>query len=112
MDTFIARANIDHCLDLLKAHDTSDETRATVTRILIEEEKKLGDAQEELQFVESRAVACRDRAERQRRLADALEPGSVERRVAESLLINFEWLAKFVQGSCEQMRRKANGGLL
>ncbi|MGY3534498.1 hypothetical protein [Bradyrhizobium sp. USDA 4452] len=111
-DPFIARANIDHCLGLLKAHDTPDATKATVTRILIEEERKLGHEREQLEFAESRATACRERAERQRRLTDSFEFGSPERRQAESLLINFEWLAKFIEGACNQMRRKANGGQL
>ncbi|MCW2113708.1 hypothetical protein ABIF21_005909 [Bradyrhizobium elkanii] len=112
MDPFIARANIDHCLDLLKASDTPDSTKATVTKVLIEEERKLGHEREQLEFAESRAMACRERAERQRRLKDSFEPGSLQRRQAESLLISFEWLAKFIEGACVQMRRKADGGLL
>ncbi|MCC8981886.1 hypothetical protein [Bradyrhizobium acaciae] len=112
MDQFIARANIDHCLDLLRAPDTPDETIATVTRILIEEERKLGHDREQLEFAENRAMVCRERTERQRRLADSLEPGSPARRRAESLFISFEWLAKFIEGAANQMRRKANGGQL
>ncbi|WP_063695416.1 hypothetical protein [Bradyrhizobium embrapense] len=112
MDKFITRANIDHCLDLLKARDTPDETRATITRILIEEERKLGHEREQLEFAENRARACRERTERQRRLTDSLEPGSLERRQAESLLVSFEWLARFIEGTTNQMRRKVNCGQL
>ena len=37
MDSFIARANIDHYIGLLNKDDLSPKTRATVTKLLIEE---------------------------------------------------------------------------
>jgi hypothetical protein len=42
MDRFIARANIDHSLGLLSDGGCAREKRAMVTKLLIQEEDKLG----------------------------------------------------------------------
>src|SRR5262249_39399423 len=66
MDGFIARANIDHFLDLLKDGDLAPERRATIVRLLIEEEDKLGHDLEQLDFAESRAENGRRRLQQLR----------------------------------------------
>ncbi len=108
MDRFIAQANIDHYLDLLKDDGVSAHTRSTINKLLIEEESRLGHGREQLDFVESRAAICRDRADRQRRLMDSFAHGSSDWVLAESLLVNFESLAQFVEGFCHQMRSQLN----
>lgn len=108
MQRFIARANVDHYLELLKGHAVPTQTRSVITKLLIEEEDKLGLDNEQLEFVETRAAACRARADRQRRLMDSFSPGSSEWVQAERLLVNFESLAQFVEGFCHQMRHKVN----
>jgi hypothetical protein len=112
MDNFIARANIDFLLEMLKNHDGLAHNRTTITRLLIEEENKLSRDQEQLAFAESRAAVCRDRADRQRRLLDTFDPGSTDWVRAERLLVNFESLAQFVEGFRQQMRRQVNGSRL
>lgn len=42
MERFVARANVDHYLHLLKVPDISSHSRATITKLLIEQENKLG----------------------------------------------------------------------
>lgn len=105
MDRFVARANIDHYLDLMKNGDVPSYNRSMITKLLIEEENKLGHDQEQLEFAESRAAVCRARADRQRRLLDSFDPGSNDWVQAERLLVNFESLAQFVEGFCQQMRK-------
>ncbi|MDN5003884.1 hypothetical protein ACFQZO_23900 [Bradyrhizobium sp. GCM10027634] len=108
MERFIARANIDHYLELLKDGDVPSPTRSTITTLLIEEEDKLGHDYEQLEFVESRAATCRARADRQRRLMDSFNPDSDDWVQAERVLVNFESLAQFVESYCHQMRRKVS----
>jgi hypothetical protein len=108
MDRFVAQANIDHYLDLLKNGDVSGRNRSTVNKLLIEEEAKLGHGQEQLQFAESRAAKCRAHADDQRRLLDSLDHGSREWTLAESLLVNFESLAQWVEHYCYELRRRMN----
>ncbi len=108
MQGFIARANIDHYLGLLKEQDVPKQTRSMIVKLLIEEENKLGHDLEQLEFVEIRAAACRSRADRQRRFMDTFAPGSRDWVQAERLLVNFESLAQFVEGFCHQMRHKVN----
>ena len=108
MDKYIARANIDHYLEMLNNHDVPAHNRSTITRLLIEEENKLGHDREQLEFAETRAVACRNRADRQRRLLDSFDHGSADWVQAEKLLVNFESLAQFVEGFCQQMRKRVS----
>src|SRR5512135_2680923 len=108
MDRFIARANIDHYLEMLNNHDVSTRNRSMITKLLIEEEDKLGRDLEQLEFAENKAVACRTRADRQRRLLDSFDPGSADWVQAERLLVNFESLAQFVEGFCQQMRKRVS----
>ena len=108
MDKFVARANIDHYLDMLKNSDVPAHNKSMINKLLIEEEGKLGHDTEQLEFAESRAAGCRDRAERQRRLLDSFVHGSTEWVQAERLLVNFESLAQFIEGFCQQMRRQVN----
>jgi hypothetical protein len=106
MDRFVAHANIDHYLDMLQNGEVSAANKSMITRLLIEEVDKLDRDWEQLEFAESRAATCRDRADRQRRLVESLDPGSSDRAIAGKLLLNFESLAECVEGACQQMRRR------
>ncbi len=108
MDQFVARANIDHYLEMLNNHDVSTRNRSMITTLLIEEEDQLGHDREQLEFAENRAAACRDRADRHRRLLDSFDHGSADWVQAERLLMNFESLAQFVEGFCQQMRKRVS----
>ena len=110
MDKFVARANIDHYIDMLHNHIVTPQNRTTINKLLLEQEDKLGHDLEQLEFAESRAAACRYRADRQRRLLDSFDHGSTDWMHAERLLVNFESLAQLVEGFCRQMRKQVNGG--
>jgi hypothetical protein len=50
MDQFVARANIDHFLDLLRNNDLPAERISSINKLLIEEEEKLGQSLEGCQL--------------------------------------------------------------
>lgn len=112
MDNFVTRANIDHYLDLLNSSDVPSHNRSTIIQLLIAEVNKLGHDREQLEFAESKSVACRVRADRQRRLLDSFDPSSADWVQAETLLVNFESLAQFVEGFCQKMRMQVNASQL
>ena len=61
MNNYIARANIDHYLELLNKDEIPSNGNSMIGKLLIEEENKLSHDLEQLDFAESRAAACRDR---------------------------------------------------
>ena len=103
MHRFIARANIDHYLHLLNSTGLGPEKRATVTKLLIEEEDRLGHDIEQLEFAETRAASGRDRLNQVRRkLRDLSAPE--HRAQAERLVANFEATQKLLDGFCHHLR--------
>lgn len=112
MDSFVARANIDHYLDLLNNSDVPARNRSAITQLLIEEVNKLGGDREQLEFAERKAAACRVRADRQRRLLDSFRHDTTEWKLAERLVVDFESLAQLVEGFCQSMRRRVSGSSL
>ncbi|MDE1936664.1 hypothetical protein [Bradyrhizobium sp.] len=112
MDNYIARANIDHYLDLLGDDDIPPGKRSMVTKLLIEEEDKLSRDLEQLEFAEGKAAICRNRVTRQRRLRDGFVEGSVSRTQADRLLVNFELVLTHVEGFCGHLRRRLQASRL
>ena len=105
MDNYIAHANIDHYLELLAADDIPPAKRSMITRLLIEEENKLSRDLEQLQFAESRAVACRDRLSRLKRLRDSFAD-SADRLRADGMVQTFEAILAEIESFCSRMRRR------
>jgi hypothetical protein len=110
MDSFIARANIDHYIGLLKDCDLAPKVRATVTKLLIEEEDGLAHDIEQLEFAETRAANGRDQLNRMRFKLDASAPQ--HRAQAERLVANFEAIQKLLDGFCHHLRNSVSGRLL
>ncbi len=75
-ESYVARANIDHYLDLLHKPHVPVGNRATIIKLLIAEEDKLGHDLEQIEFAESRAVAGPNRLDRLRNLRDRFVFGS------------------------------------
>ena len=109
MDNYIARANIDHYLELLRQEDMSPERRSTITKLLIEEENKLSHDLEELQFAETRLAVCRDRVDQLKRVRDNFVEGSLNRLKADDLLQSFEAIFLQVESFCGHLRRRVEG---
>ncbi|WP_298883916.1 hypothetical protein [uncultured Bradyrhizobium sp.] len=108
MYRYVARANVDHYLGLLQIDDILPHNRSVITKLLVEEEDKLGHDLERLEFAETRAAASRDRMNRQRNLRDSFIDGSSERAQADRLLVNLEALHQLLDGFCHQMRHRVN----
>ena len=111
MDNFIARANIDHFLEMLRDHSGSADTRA-IHKLLVEEESKLSRDTEQLEFVESRAAKCRHHFDDLCLLRDGFADGSADRMRAEQVVIKFEATLQLVEGFCHKMRSRVNGSSL
>lgn len=108
MYNFIARANIDHCIELLGRDDIQPSQRSIICKLLIEEENKLSHDLEQLQFAESRVSRYRDRVDRLRRLRDRFADGSTERIKIEGVLLDCESLLGQVEAFCIDLRRRVN----
>jgi hypothetical protein len=104
MHNFVARANIDHYLGLLDEPDLPRQNRATITKLLIEEEDKLGRDLEQLRFAEDRTAMGRVRVSHFR----ALIAGSTDRVRAEKVLADFETIQRLLEHFCHQMRERVN----
>ena len=106
MDRFVARANIDHYLGLLDDSGLALEKRATVTKLLIQEEDSLAHDIEQLEFAETRAASGRGRLNDMRCKLDLSEPE--HRAQAERLVAIFEATQNLLDGFCHRLRNKAN----
>jgi hypothetical protein len=107
MDSFVARANIDHYITLLNDRDLDPKIRATVIKLLVEEEDGLAYDTEQLEFAETRAAKGRDQLNRVRSKLGASAPQ--HRAQAERLLANFEATQKLLDGFCHHLRNRVNG---
>lgn len=112
MDSYIAVANIDHYLSILTSQSLTDSNRATIMKLMIEEEDKLGQDLEHLQFAEIRAARGRDRVNHLRKLRDAFPDGSAERIRAEKMLADFEIIHQLMEQFCRHMRKKVNSSYI
>lgn len=112
MNNYIARANVDHFLELLGKDGLSSDERHVVSQLLIDEEDKLSHDQEQLEFAESRTATCRDRLVHLQRLRDGFGAESTGRLQAERLLANFEATLQLMERFCGHMRNRVNGRAL
>ena len=106
MDRFVARANIDHYLGLLNDADLAPEKRATVTKLLIQEEDRLSHDLEQLEFAETRAADGRDRLHHLQSMLDSI-PERL-RSEAKRLIVNVEDIQILLEGFCHQLRNRVN----
>jgi len=109
MDQFVARANIDHYLNLLHTTDASAEEGSAINKLLIEELNKLGRNTAQLEFTETRAASCRRRFDQMCQWRDGFAQGSGEREKADRTVAKLETTLQLVEGFCHQMRRQLNG---
>jgi hypothetical protein len=108
VDSYIAHANIDHYFNLLTSQDLTDRNRATIMKLMVAEEDKLGRRLEHLQFAEVRTASARDRVNYLSKLRDSFADGSAERIQAEKVLANFEAIYQLMEQFCRRMRKTVN----
>ncbi len=112
MDNYVAHANIDHYFSILTSQDLTDRNRATIMKLMVAEEDKLGHDLEHLQFAEIRTARGRDRVNYLRNLRDAFADGSDERHQTEKLLANFETTLQLMEHFCSRIREQVNSSCL
>ena len=112
MYRYVARANIDRYLSLLMEDQIPPETRVTITRLLIEEEDKLGHDLEQLEFAETRAAMVRDRLNSLRTVRNGSVAASLDRAQADRLLANFEAIQQLLEDFCHKIRQRVNSRAL
>ena len=112
MYTYVARANIDRYLSLLMEDENPRETRVTITRLLIEEEDKLGHNLEQLEFAETRAATVRDRVNSLRISRNSSVASSLDRAQADRLLANLEAIQQLLEDFCHKIRQRVNSRAL
>lgn len=83
MDSYIVHANIDHYFNLVTSQDLTDCNRATIMKLMVAEEDKLGRNLEHLQFAEVRTARARERLSYLSKLRNAFADGSADRVQAE-----------------------------
>ena len=108
MDQFIARANIDHYLDILKDGGLTPERRATIVKLLVAEEDKLAHDREQLEFAQSRAANGRYWLNDLRQRLDGMAEASTHRPMLERLVANFEITQELLDQFCERLQAKLN----
>lgn len=108
MNSYITHANIDHYLGLLTSQELSDHNRATILKLMVAEEDKMGRDLEHLQFAEIRTARARDRMNHLIGLRDSFADGSAERVQAEKVLGNFEAIYRSMEQFCHHMRKRLN----
>ncbi|HVX76798.1 MAG TPA: hypothetical protein VHB49_11760 [Bradyrhizobium sp.] len=106
MDNYVARANIDHFLELLHDQSIAVEDKSAINKLLIAEEDKLSHDLEQVEFAESRAAKCRERIVRLQSLRDDFIDGSADQILADRLLENFQLTLDLVDGFCHHMRNE------
>jgi hypothetical protein len=106
MDGFIARANIDHYLELLHYADLAPEKQATIVKLLIAELDKLGHYQEQLEFAETRAARGRELLTQARSRLNSENLG--EHAEAIRLVSNLQYIQHLLNTFCYQLRARVN----
>ncbi len=108
MDSFIARENIDHFLGLLEDADLAPGRRVVVSRLLIEEEDKLGHDLEQLGFAETRAANGRERLHGLRQMLGSGQISEPALELAQRQIANFEAIQRVLDSFCHQLRERVN----
>ncbi|MGC0326238.1 hypothetical protein ABIG06_006867 [Bradyrhizobium sp. USDA 326] len=108
MHRYVARANVDHYIQLLNGSDLAPHDRSTVTKMLITEEDKLSHDLEHLEFAEHRAANGRARVNHVRSLREGFSFGTSEREQADRLLVNIENLQTLLEDFCHRLRERIN----
>ena len=108
MDRFIAQANIDHYLSLLKSADLSTANRATIIKLLVTEEDKLAHDLEHLEFAERRTANCRERVNHFRNMLGGLVHGSTDHAHADRMLAAAEETHRLMDQFCHHLHEKVS----
>ncbi|MBR0764463.1 hypothetical protein [Bradyrhizobium japonicum] len=106
MERYVARANIDHYLDILKDRNLTAQRRSTTITLLIAELGKLSEDVEHLEFAETRIGMSRQEIAQATARRDSLSFGTSDRDDAEKHLIHLENVHTMLDDFCRRLRHK------
>ncbi|SFJ52691.1 hypothetical protein SAMN05216525_12768 [Bradyrhizobium sp. Gha] len=106
MHRYVARANVDHYLGILKDAALTVQQRSTTTSLLVAELDKLGNDAEHLEFAESKVATSRQQVVQAASIRDSFVPGTSQRQDAERHLIHLENVHTLLDDFCQRLRNK------
>jgi len=104
MHRYVARANIDHYLGILRGATLTMQQRGTTTSLLIAELDKLSNDAEHLAFAESKVAVSRQEVAQAASIRDSLAAGTSQREAAERHLIHLENVHTLLDDFCHRLR--------
>ncbi|MDA9410975.1 MULTISPECIES: hypothetical protein [unclassified Bradyrhizobium] len=110
MHRYVARANIDHYVEILKDMSLSTQRRSTTIALLIAELDKLGADGEHLEFAETKVSASRQQVAQAAARRDSLALGTSARENAERYLIHLENVHTVLDDFCHRLRHRIASG--
>ena len=90
MHWYVARANVDHYLGILKDVTLTSQQRSTTTSLLTAELDKLCNDAEHLEFAESKFAVSRHQLAQATSIRDSFAAGTSQRQDAERHFIHLE----------------------
>jgi len=106
MHRYVARANIDHYLEILRDTNLTTQRRSTTFALLVAELDKLSEDGEHLAFAETKVAASRQQIAQATSRRDSLAFGTPKREDAERHLIHLENVHTALDDFCHRLRHK------
>lgn len=106
MHRYVARANVDHYLSILKDGTLTMKQRSTTTSLLIVELDRLGEDAEHLEFAESKVAISREQVAQAASIRDSCAAGTSQRQDAERHLVHLENVHTLLDDFCHRLRNK------
>ncbi|MBW7973841.1 hypothetical protein [Bradyrhizobium sp. BR 10289] len=106
MHRYVARANVDHYLGILKDATLTMQQRSTTTLLLVAELDKLSNDAEHLEFAESKVAVSRQQVAQAASVRDSLAAGTPQRQEADRHLIHLENVHTLLDDFCHRLRNQ------
>jgi hypothetical protein len=106
MHWYVARANVDHYLGILKDVTLTSQQRSTTTSLLTAELDKLCNDAEHLEFAESKFAVSRHQLAQATSIRDSFAAGTSQRQDAERHFIHLENVHTLLDDFCHQLRNR------
>ncbi|RXH18340.1 hypothetical protein [Bradyrhizobium guangzhouense] len=106
MHRYVARANVEHYLGILKDAGLTMQQRSTTISLLVVELDKLSNDAEHLEFAESKVAVSRQQVAQAASIRDSAPAGTTQRQDAERHLIHLENVHTLLDDFCHRLRNK------
>lgn len=106
MHRYVARANVDHYLGILKDAALTTQQRGTSTSLLVAELDKLSNDAEHLEFAESKVAVSRQHVAQAASIRDSFAAGTSQWQDADRHVIHLENVHTLLEDFCHRLRNK------